>query len=201
MLLSALLLGACANDKKAETPAAIPTAGTAGTGPDEISLTPAARAKARQRIDSLEARIREAVKSPTKAPDIQLAMYTIQAYQYFAADFPQDSLAPLSLDRAGQLYGGVLNDYQKAVEYYEKAYQKYPDYRKRPQLLLQQGLACEAGGDTAAAATAYTRLLTLYPDKAISKQARGLLKVLRMSDAARQKVFGGAPSPGPSAQQ
>jgi tetratricopeptide (TPR) repeat protein len=206
-LTGALLVGvsvvlfSCSGDDGKKTELATAPAVSTPIAPGEIRLTPAARAKARLRIDSLEARIREAVKSPTKAPDIKLAMYTIQAYQYFAADFPEDSLAPVSLDRAGQLYGGVLNDFQRAVEYYEKAYQKYPNYKNRPQLLLQQGLACEAAKDTTSAAICYQRLISGYPDKPLAAQARDLLKILRLSDAGRQKMFGGAPPAGAAARK
>ncbi|MBC7448594.1 MAG: tetratricopeptide repeat protein [Hymenobacteraceae bacterium] len=154
-----------------------------------VRSSPAARVASRHRIDSLEAKIHDAVQSPTKAPDIRLTMYTIQAYQYFAADFPRDPRAPEALDRAGQLWSGVLGDHQKAVERYEKVYQEYPQYKNRPQLLIQQGVASEAAHDTAGAATAYRRILTGYPQHPLAKQARGLLKLLRMSAAERAKMF------------
>jgi tetratricopeptide (TPR) repeat protein len=167
-----------------------PAPGTAfDLSKQEAINSPGALKRARFRIDSLETEIRKAVKSPTKAPDIRLAMYTIQAYQYFAADFPQDARAPEGLDRAGQLWSGVLGDHQKAVEYYEKAYKLYPAYKNRPQLLLQMGLACEAGKDTASAANAYQRLMGGYPEHPLASQARGLLKVMRMSEAERQRTF------------
>jgi TolA-binding protein len=184
-----LLIGCSGDNAKKTEQTQAPAANLSLNKP--YRLTPEARAKALHRVDSLEALVRAAIKTPSKAPDIKLAMYMIQAYQYFAADFPEDSLAARSLDRAGQLYAGVLGDNERAVEYYEKAYSKYPNYKNRPQLLLQQGMACEAGGDTAAAATAYQRLITGYPEKPMAAQARGLLKVMRMSAADRAKMFGG----------
>lgn len=184
VLLAAL--AACTNSGSdtPTTPGATPVV-------TESRSSPEALVRARHRIDSLEARIRDAVKSPTKAPDTKLAMYTIQAYQYFAADFPQDPRAPEALDHAAQLWSGVLGDHQKAVEYYEKAYQEYPNYKNRPQLMLQQGVACEAAHDTVSAAITYQRLLTAYPTHPLAEQARGLLKLMRMSDAKKKQTFGG----------
>lgn len=186
MMALAACSGGDAEKKAPVAPAPVPAAGGL-----EARSSPAALARSRHRIDSLEAQIRSAVQSPTKAPDVRLAMYTIQAYQYFAADFPKDPRAPEALDRAAQLWSGVLGDHQKAVEYYEKAYQQYPEYKNRPQLLLQQGVACEAAQDTTSAAIAYQRLLTGYPQHPLAQQADGLLKLLRMSDAERRKKFGG----------
>lgn len=187
-------VGCSGDDGKNSSPgvpgAAAPDSAPNATAPGTTDRhSPAALARSRERIDSLESGIKEAVKSPTKAPDIKLAMYTIQAYQYFAADFPTDPRAPEALDRAAQLYSGVLNDHERAVEYYEKAYQKYPQYKNRPQMLLQQAIACEQAQDTAAAAIAYKRLLTTYPDHELAKEARGLLKLLRMSDEQKAKAF------------
>ncbi len=180
----AVALAACSGEPDRKAPP-MPTAVSA---PDRFS--PAAFTRSRHRIDSLEALIRAAVQSPTKAPEIRLTMQMIQAYQYFAADFPKDARAPESLDRAAQLWSGVLGDHQKAVEYYEKAYQQYPKYKNLPQLLLQQGVACEAAHDTASAAISYHRLLTAYPRHPLAEQARGLLKLMRMTANERQQMFG-----------
>lgn len=181
-LLAAALLVGCSGDpatKKAETAA-----------PVDTSLTSrAAYKRLRHRIDSLEAKVSEMVRQPAQKPDIRLTMYMIQAYQYFANDFPRDPLAAQSLDRAGQLYGGVLNDHEKAIEYYEKAYTNYPDYKARPQLLIQEGVAYEGLKDTTGASAAYRRLIVGYPQHPLSEQAKGLLKLLRMNPAEQQKMF------------
>jgi tetratricopeptide (TPR) repeat protein len=196
LLAAALLLGACSSDKT-DSPvmsASEKAAAASGSSAAATMKLPTYK-RSRQRIDSLETKIREAVASPEKAPDVRLTMYMIQAYQYFAVDFPNDPRAAESLDRAGQLYEGVLSDHQRAAEYFEKAYQRYPEYPKRPQLLLQLAVACEEGGDTANAALAYKRLLSSYPKSPLAEQARGLLKLLRTPEAERQKMFGGQPTP------
>ncbi len=182
-----LILFGCAGGDTEKSGPSVTTA--TPVAPNRFS--PEALTRSRKRIDSLEARVREAVASPTKAPDVSLTMYMIQAYQYFAADFPDDPRAAESLDRAGQLYGGVLGDHRKAVEYYEKAYEKYPKYKNRPQLLVQEGVAAEAAGDTASAAIAYQRLLGEYPQHPLAAQGRGLLKLMRMSEGQKRKTFGG----------
>lgn len=184
-LLAAALLTGCSGDQTKNTEKPMPAAPS--------TTSPAAYQRLRHRIDSLEAQIHVMVRQPTQKPDIKLTMYMIQAYQYFANDFPRDPLAPQSLDRAGQLYSGVLGDYERAVEYYEKAYTNYPDYKARPQLLLQEGVAYEAMQDTAGAASAYRRLLLTYPAHPLAEQAKGLLKLLHMSPADQQKMFGQRP--------
>src|SRR5687768_10818650 len=105
------------------------------TGTSKPRLT---RDQAVARIDSLQPHIRDSVKAGA-APDVRLSMYTIQAYEYFAHDFPKDSLAPGYLFKAAQNYEGVLNDYPKAIQVYEHAYEKYPEYKRRPMLLFHQG--------------------------------------------------------------
>jgi len=189
------LLPACSNDKPAEK--AGPASGamsTAKSGAPAEFTSPAAYRRLRHRIDSLEAKVTEAIRSPQKAPDVRLTMYLIQAHQYFAHDFPKDSRAPESLDRAGQLYGGVLGDNERAVEYYEQAYRLYPQYKNRPQVLLQQGVAYEAMQDTAGASLAYRRLILTYPDNPLAEQAKGLLRLVRMSKAERDQFFGQRPA-------
>ncbi len=193
LLASAVLLAGCSGDEKAKSAAP-------GTPPPPPVVTdaptsPAAHRRSVQRMDSLEKLVRAAVKTtPERAPSIQLAMYSIQAYQYFAHDFPQDPRAPDALDRAGQLYAGVLRDPAKAVEYYEKAYQQYPNYPKRAMLLVQQGAAYEMAGDTSGAIAAYRRLVLTYPKSKFAGQARDLIRLAQMTPAeqARMLESGGA---------
>lgn len=198
----ATLLAACSDtpstDKKPDGSAA-----TAPPPPPPTHLLPPAerRVQALHRIDSLEARIKQAIRTPEKQPDIQLAMHAIKAYHYFALDFPQDPRAPEALDRAGQLYSGVLGDHRKAVEFYEKAYTGYPRYPALPRLLFQEGVAYDAAGDTTNAITAWRRLLVAYPAHALSKEARSLIKLARMSEAERQQMFRSQPKAEGSARR
>ena len=175
LLFALALLAACSsNEAKQGAPAAVDPA--------------VARERALHRIDSLEARVQDALKSPERQPDIKLAMYLIQAYQYFAHDYPTDPRSPEALDRAGQLYSGVLNDPEHAIALYEQAYQNYPKYKNRPTLLFQEAAAYDALHDTTATVGTYTRFLLAYPGHPLAAEAKGLIKFARMS-AAEQKEF------------
>src|SRR5690606_7313326 len=99
----------------------------------KVALTP--KEAAYQKIDSLENQIRASIQKQ-EDPDITLAMHAIKNYQYFANDFPKDSLSPIYLFKAGQLYEGVLRDYKKAAEMYGQSYEGHPEFVNRPMMLF-----------------------------------------------------------------
>src|SRR5688572_30112423 len=117
-----------------------------GTNKAELSK----RETAVQKIDSLENNIKVSIQKQEN-PDVTLAMHAIKNYQYFAADFPSDTLSPIYLFRAGQIYEGVLRDFQNAAKIYGKVYETYPKFRNRPMMLFHQGNAYAELQDTARA--------------------------------------------------
>ena len=149
-----------------------------------------ARNKEVQRIDSLENLIRQEVKQQ-KDPDVRLAMYAIQAYQYFAADYPKDTLAPNYLFKAGQLYEGVLRNPEQAVKQYEKVYDKYPEFDKRGMSLFLAGNLYHTLNDTTKAIKAFETFRKDYPNHAFADDAAGMINLIRMSEAQQKEMFGG----------
>ena len=144
----------------------------------------------RIRIDSLEQLVRQEVKQQ-KDPDIRLAMYAIQAYQYYAADYPQDTVVADYHFKSAQLYEGVLRDYKRAIEIYGQVYEKYPDYRKRPMALFLQGNLYHELQDNANAIRAFSEFKTQYPKHAFADDAEGMINYIRMDPGKRDKLFGG----------
>jgi tetratricopeptide (TPR) repeat protein len=155
-------------------------------GADKAKLSP--RDAAFHHADSLENEIRASVKRQEN-PNVALAMNAIKSYQYFAADFPKDSLSPIYLFRAAQLYEGVLSDHLKAAEIYGEAYDKYPDFPNRPLLMFHQGNAYMEAQDTAHAALYLNKFVITYTDHEFADDAQGLLRMMRMSDQQLQEFL------------
>ena len=155
-------------------------------GSDKATLTP--RETAVQRIDSLENKIRASIQRQEN-PDVTLALNAIKNYQYFAADFPKDTLSPKYLFRAAQIYEGVLRDFQNAAELYGKVYEEYPAFKSRPMMLFHQGNAYAEMQDTARASLKLKEFIRTYPKHSFADDAQGLLKLMHMSEAQMDAFF------------
>lgn len=155
-------------------------------GQEKAKLSP--RQTALHRIDSLETKIRGSIQKQEN-PDVSLALHAIKSYQYFAADFPADTLSPTFLFRAAQIYEGVLRDFQNAAELYGKVYETYPNFRNRPMMLFHQGNAYAELKDTARAALKLNEFISKYPRHEFNDDAQGVLKLMRMNDAQMEEFF------------
>ena len=173
-------------------------------GSEKAKLEP--RAAAVQRIDSLENQIKLSIQKQEN-PDVSLSLNAIKRYQYFAADFPNDTLSPKYLFKAAQLYEGVLRDFPNAAELYGKVYETYPKFRNRPMMLFHQGNAYAEMQDTARAALKLKEFIRTYPDHSFADDAQGLLLIMHMDDAQMEEFFRKAeqnqqrPEPGASAEK
>ena len=155
-------------------------------GQEKAKLSP--RETAVQRIDSLENKIKISIQKQEN-PDVTLAMHAIKNYQYFAADFPNDTLSPTYLFRAAQIYEGVLRDFQNAAELYGKVYKTYPKFKNRPMMLFHEGNAYAELQDTARASLKLKEFIRVYPDHAFADDAQGVLKLMHMSEAQMEAFF------------
>lgn len=155
-------------------------------GADKAKLSP--RDAAFHKTDSLENEIRASIKRQEN-PNIPLAMNAIKSYQYFAADFPQDSLAPIYLYRAAQLYEGVLEDHVKAAEIYGEVYEKYNEFRNRPLMMFHQGNAYMNAQDTTRAILYLNKFVITYTDHEFADDAQGLIRMMRMGDKGYQEFL------------
>jgi TolA-binding protein len=155
-------------------------------GKEKATVTP--RDAAVHKIDSLETQIKASIQKQEN-PDVTLAMHAIKNYQYFAADFPKDTLSPKYLFKAGQLYEGVLRDYPKAAEIYGKIYNDYPEFKNRPMMLFHQGNAYIEAQDTAHASVALKTFIIKYTTHPFADDAQGLLNLMRMNDQEVQNFL------------
>ena len=70
--------------------------------------------------------------------------------------------------------------YDRAIEFYQEAYTKYPTEAATPQLLLDIGRCHEAKSDYAAARTIYQQLLNQFPDSPYTESAQAGLALISL---------------------
>ena len=131
---------------------------------------------AKARIDSLENEMRLANEKNPAEPDLTLAMYLAQAYQNYEADFPQDSLSPKYLFKAGQVIENVFDDKQRAGELYFNIYKKYPKSAVAPYALFMTGNLYHTNMDTVRTIEMLNFFLAKYPDHKLKSDAAALIK-------------------------
>ena len=166
-------------------------AGACNKGTEKTKLSP--REAAVQRIDSLENQIKASIQKEEN-PDVTLSMHAIKNYQFFANDFPKDTLSPIYLFKAGQLYEGVLRDFPKAAEMYKQAYENYPEFKNRPMMLFHDGNAYAEAQDTARASLKLKEFIRTYKDHPFADDAQGLLKLMHMNEAQMAEFLKGKTS-------
>lgn len=149
-------------------------------------------------IDSLNARLKEQITTGDRDAEIATAMRLADAYQFYAIDFPQDTLSAEFLLRRAGIYEKVFMDPHRAAELYEELYGKYEGSRQGRTALILAGSAYSDGGDSANAVRVLDRYLARFYDDPMAPQARqlkqfimlgpeGQLKMLREGAAAAQQ--------------
>jgi outer membrane protein assembly factor BamD (BamD/ComL family) len=132
-----------------------------------------------KRVDSLENEIKKAIANNPTETDIKLAMYTLEAYQFFVIDYPKDSLAPSYLFKGAQLYEGALRDKVKALEWYQQIYAQYPESKVRPMALFHKGNVLQEIGDTTNAIKSFKTFMVKYPQHPFAKDAENMITYIR----------------------
>lgn len=118
-----------------------------------------------------------------------LATVTIEAYNNFAASFPEDSLSAEYLFKAADLYR-AQHKYEPALEVYSNIQQNYPDYKKVPQTIFLQGFVYENDlQDLDKAKERYSTFLEKYPNHELAKDVQFSLNNLGRSPEDIIKEF------------
>ena len=116
------------------------------------------------------------------------ARETIVLYRYFAEKFPEDSLAPEFLFKAGDVSQGI-SSYDNALEYFRIITEKYPNSSRAPYSLFLQGYINEnSKGDTSAARKYYTQFIEKYPQHEMAESAQ--FSIINMGKSADEIVKG-----------
>ena len=113
----------------------------------------------------------------------------IQAYQEFANEFPEDSLAPDYLFKAGDV-AMHTNRSNKAILLYERIINEYSNYRKAPEALFLKGYVFENNlGRLDKAEEIYREFLEKYPDNEFADDAEVSLKYLGKTPEELIEIF------------
>lgn len=134
---------------------------------------------ARKKIDSLEALLKTGAGTMAEADYIELGMVAASAYQYYAIDFPNDSLAPEFQMRRARVFESILNAPDRAGQIYDEVYQRYENFPARPMSLFYAGSAYHDAGDTSKAISALKTFGEKYPKHPFATQAIDLIKFIR----------------------
>jgi TolA-binding protein len=113
----------------------------------------------------------------------------VDYYTTFANKFPDDSLAPEYLFKAGDVSSGTAS-YTRSLGYFNEVYTKYPNHNKAAASLFLMGYINENSlNDTAAARKYYTEFLNKFPNNEMAQSAQFSLSNLGKSPEELVKLF------------
>ncbi|NCC72739.1 MAG: tetratricopeptide repeat protein [Sphingobacteriia bacterium] len=113
----------------------------------------------------------------------------IDLYVRFADTYPDDSLSPAYLFKAGDMAMNT-NRSQQAIEFYKRIIDNYPDYPKVPEALFLQGYVYENNlGRLDEAKRIYEQFLELYPENDFADDARVSLQFLGKTPEELIEIF------------
>ncbi len=153
-------------------------------------------AQARQKIDSAEkvllARLEAASKAaqPAAQDDQQLnqVLALAQQYQYYRADYPNDTATPRYMLKEAEIFYNYLRDPEMAGRLFDDLAAKYPQARQRPAALFFLANTQHDLGDTTAAQATLRKLMADYPGSAPANMAQQLSAYIRMGKVPEASV-------------
>jgi TolA-binding protein len=142
-----------------------------------VSCGPAKKEQ-QSKIESLEKAL---MNTKQGSVDTAKALELIEAYQSFAEDYPQDSLAGEYLFKMAEIQLHAVSP-QEAIMTLDRVMKEYPSYRKIPECLFLKGFIYENNlHDLEKAKAAYQQFVTLYPQHYFADDARVLIQNLGKS--------------------
>lgn len=117
------------------------------------------------------------------------AQRVVDFYTTYANKFPEDSLTPEYLFKAGDLSSGI-SSYNRALGYFNEVYTKYPQHNKAATSLFLMGFINENSlNDTSAARKYYSEFLEKYPKHEMAQSASFSLQNIGKSTDELVKMF------------
>lgn len=159
-----LVLSSCSNNTQTEEKPAV----TAATPPREECV----------------ATIKKMEEQMFKAAEVDnaTANLALEAYTNFVSYFPEDTLAPECLFKAGEV-ATASKKYKRAMEFYQTITSKYNDYKHAPESLYLQGFLYDNFlNDNNAAKEIYNQVIAKYPNTAFAKDAQSSIGMLGKTD-------------------
>lgn len=117
------------------------------------------------------------------------ARIAIQAYSDFAILFPNDTLAPAYLFKAGEI-ATAAKKYKTALGFYQTITSKYNDFKYVKESLYLQGFLLDNFlNDDAAAKIIYEQVIAKYPTTNYANDAKAAINNLGKTDEQLIKEF------------
>jgi len=136
------------------------------------------------KIDSIEKKIRQ-----MQIIDNATGTNAIAAYTNYAQQFPNDSITPDYLFKAGEIASSVRQG-QRAIDIYNSIYEKYPSYKKVHYCLFLQAFIYETQlNNIEKARVLYNKVIEKYPNESIAHDAKACIQNLGKSDEELIKEF------------
>ncbi|MBX7182207.1 MAG: tetratricopeptide repeat protein [Bacteroidia bacterium] len=137
-------------------------------------------------INGLEGRL---LSDSLHSPKPALIDSLLLEYGGFALSYPEDSLSPLYLFKAGELSLST-NQGQKALGYFDQVVRIYPQHEKASFALFMKGFVCDGPlKDTAKARQFYTDFIQKYPQHPLVADAMFSVRNLGKSDEELIREF------------
>lgn len=134
--------------------------------------------------DQYIAQIKKLEMEMHKLPEIsnETSILAIKAYSDYAMFFPNDSLAPDYLFKAGQI-ATAAKKYKQALVFYQTITNKYTDFKYAGESLYLQGFLLDNFmNDDAGAKLIYEEIITKYPSTTIAKDSKAAIDNLGKTD-------------------
>ncbi|MCX6296476.1 MAG: tetratricopeptide repeat protein [Bacteroidetes bacterium] len=168
--LMAFSFASCGSDEK------VKEAKVATTTDQKVELT--------NLINRLEGEMHRSMKI-----DNVIAGQALQAYSDFSKNYPNDSITPDYLFKAGEI-ATAIQQYPQALAYYQLITQKYPNYKLvQESLFLQAALLDNFLNDDAKAKVIYEQLIKAYPKSTYVNDAKAAINNLGKTDEQLIKEF------------
>ncbi|PCJ83416.1 MAG: hypothetical protein COA57_11320 [Flavobacteriales bacterium] len=118
-----------------------------------------------------------------------VANQVIQAYKEYADKFPNDSIAPDYLFKAGEVSIG-LRQYTSAISFLERLNEHHPKYAKAPECFFLIAFVYDAYlSRKGKAKEMYEKFIEQYPDHHFADDAKASIEHMNMSDEDLIKMF------------
>jgi outer membrane protein assembly factor BamD (BamD/ComL family) len=129
------------------------------------------------KVKEFEAEMHKAVEI-----DNTIANNAITLYTEFALYFPEDTIAPEYLFKAGEV-ATAAKKYKRALDCYENILMNYPDYKHyRESMYLKAFLLDNFLNDDVAAKVVYKEVIKKFPETNYAKDAKAAIENLGKTD-------------------
>jgi outer membrane protein assembly factor BamD (BamD/ComL family) len=121
--------------------------------------------------------------------DYNFAAELVAAYLNFFNNYPKDDMAADYLFKAGDVSMNIKQG-EKAIEFFQKLIDLYPNYKKASFALFLQGFIYETQlRDMTKAKEIYTQVIEQYPNTRIAEDSKASIANLGKSDEELIKEF------------